>query len=75
MALYVDGAAIGTNTATNYSNYFAGFWRLGGGNLNGWPNPPSSFYFAGTLDEAAVYPNALTLAQVQQQYLDSGRTP
>ena len=75
LALFVDGAAIGTNTATNYSNYFAGYWRLGGGNLSGWTLQPSSFYFAGTLDEAAVYGNALTLAQVQQQYLDSGRTP
>ncbi|MBE7188961.1 PKD domain-containing protein, partial [Jatrophihabitans endophyticus] len=37
-------------------------------NLNGWPSQPSSNYFAGTIDEAAVYPTALSAAQVTAHY-------
>lgn len=67
MALIVDGVVAGTNPTTNNQGY-AGYWRTGGGNLNGWPSQPSSSYFAGSLDEVAVYYNPLTTAQVQQIY-------
>ena len=35
---------------------------------------PTSSNLAGTIDDVAIYPSALTLAQVQDHYLDSGRT-
>ena len=53
---------------------YTGFWRLGGDNLAGWPNTGSSQYFAGTIDDAAVYPTALSLAQVRDHYIKSGRS-
>ena len=46
MALYVDGALVGTNPETTNQS-FTGYWRLGGGNMGGWPSQPSSNYFAG----------------------------
>ncbi|MFI2297570.1 LamG-like jellyroll fold domain-containing protein [Actinacidiphila glaucinigra] len=67
MRLYVDGALAGTDPTTTSQNY-SGFWRVGGDNLNGWPNRPSSNYFAGQLDETAVYPSALTAAQVADHH-------
>ncbi len=44
--LYVDGTLVGSS-ATATSATFTGFWRVGGGNLGGWPDAPSSSYFNG----------------------------
>lgn len=64
MTLYVDGQSKGTNGATNSTSY-TGYWHVGGDNLSSWPNRPTSNFFAGSLDETAVYPSALTQAQVK----------
>ncbi len=67
MALYIDGALVGTNptvspTAAN------GYWRVGGGNLTGWPNAPGASALGGTYDEVAVYPTALSADRVLAHY-------
>lgn len=60
MALYVDGTRVARNTVT--ANYpYTGYWRVGGDFMyTSWPECPTSTYFAGTLDETAVYPTALS---------------
>jgi hypothetical protein len=63
MALYVDGVLIGSNNVTGNQQY-DGYWRVGGDNLANWPSRPSSNFFAGQIDETAVYPSALTAQQV-----------
>ena len=69
MVLYIDGQLIGTNTGTTVGQVYKGYWRIGGdSSWNG------SNFFTGTIDEVAIYPTVLTLAQVRQQYFDSGRT-
>ncbi len=60
MALYVDGKRVGSRTDTTTGQAYTGYWRVGGDNLGGWPNQPTSNYFAGTIDEVAIYPTALT---------------
>ena len=67
MALYVDGALVGTNPNTTAQAY-NGFWRVGGDQLHGWPSQPSSLFFKGTVDEAAVYSTALTASQVTDHF-------
>jgi hypothetical protein len=67
MALYVDGALVGTNPNTIAQSY-NGFWRAGGDNLNGWPSQPTTSYFNGTIDEVAVYPTALSATQVSDHF-------
>ncbi|MFI5827941.1 DNRLRE domain-containing protein [Streptomyces sp. NPDC051578] len=67
MTLYVDGAQKGTLNVTTHEN-FAGYWHAGGDNLNAWPDRPTSDYWAGLLDETAVYPSVLNAAQVQNHY-------
>ncbi|MFD7990284.1 CBM96 family carbohydrate-binding protein [Streptomyces mexicanus] len=67
MALYVDGTRVGTLGETGNQSY-SGYWHVGGDNLNGWPNQPSSAYFAGQIDETAIYPSALSADQVVSHY-------
>ncbi|MER5752801.1 LamG-like jellyroll fold domain-containing protein [Streptomyces sp. NPDC002088] len=67
ITLYVDGAAVGSNTAPASLSY-SGYWRVGGDSLSGWTDNPTSAYFAGTVDETAIYPTALTADQVAGHY-------
>ncbi|MGW1773377.1 DNRLRE domain-containing protein [Streptomyces sp. NPDC002104] len=67
MTLYVDGAQKGTLAFTAHEN-FAGYWHAGGDSLGGWPDRPVSEYWAGKLDETAVYPTVLSAAQVQNHH-------
>lgn len=74
MVLYVDGQVVGSDPLTTTAQSYVGYWRIGGDNLNAWPNPPASNYFKGTLDNFAVYNVALTAAQVASHYaLGSGQ--
>lgn len=75
MTMYVDGQSVGTNGHTAAQGY-VGYWRVGGDNLNGWTNQPSSSRFSGQIDEVAVYPSVLTAAQASTHYgLAQGMTP
>jgi PKD repeat protein len=71
MTLYVDGVQVGFSADTKTGMQFAtrnGYWKMGGDNLNGLPNRPTSNYLAGDLDEIAVYPVAISPAQVLSHY-------
>ncbi len=72
MNLYVDGKRVGANPAVTSGQAYNGYWRIGGDNLNSWPNRPTSNFLAGTIDEVAVYPNALPLSAVAKHYNDGG---
>ncbi|WP_256714362.1 PKD domain-containing protein [Microbacterium sp. RU33B] len=63
MRLYIDGVLAGTHPQTGAENY-TGYWRVGGDNTWG----SSSAYFAGRIDEAAVYTTALSAAKVAQHF-------
>ncbi|MFD7624960.1 DNRLRE domain-containing protein [Streptomyces sp. NPDC059851] len=67
MTLYVDGVQRGTLAVTAHENY-SGYWHAGGDSLGGWPNRPTSEFWAGQLDETAVYGSVLSPAQVQNHY-------
>ena len=73
MAMYVDDHLIGSNGVTGNQTY-SGYWRVGGDNLGFWPNQPASNYFAGTIDEVAVYDAPLTPTQIDAHYTASGRS-
>ncbi len=72
MALYVDGVRIARNGQSDSQEY-SGYWRVGGDNLGGWPDQPNSPFFAGTIDDVAVYPSALSRTDVVDHYVASGR--
>ena len=68
MKLFIDGQLVGA-LPENTSQDYIGFWRVGGDNLNSWPNRPTSNYFAGQIDEVAVYNRVLTTQEVSEHYL------
>jgi hypothetical protein len=68
MKLYVDGQLLATNAAITVAESYSGWWRVGYDNLGGWPDEPTSDFFAGTVDEAAVFSSALSQAQVLASY-------
>jgi hypothetical protein len=68
MALYVDGALVGSDPTTTVGESHTGYWRIGYDNLSGWPNSGSNYFFTGSMRFAAVYNTALTAAQVANHY-------
>ena len=77
MRLYVDGSRVASRTDATVGEHLSiGTWRLGGDSLTGWPGAPTSGYFAGSLDEVAVYKKELAATRVSAHYLaGSGVTP
>jgi hypothetical protein len=65
VAVYVDGAAVGAAQAT--SGALATVLDLTGLEV-GRDNAPAPVFFSGTLDEAAVYPTALSGVQVASHF-------
>lgn len=74
MVLYMDGLRVGYRTDVTAGQVYSGYWRVGGDNLNGWPENPNSYNFDGTIDEVAVYPEVLDRQTVLRHYEASGRT-
>ncbi len=66
MTLYVDGQPAANNTVPTAGNY-TGYWRVGGDTTGN----STSAYFAGTIDETAVYPSALS-AQTVLAHFNAG---
>lgn len=78
MILYVDGVAT-SNTNYKTAEATTGFWKVGCGNLNGWPSPGGTTstsggttyqagYFNGVIQYAAVYTSVLSAADVTAHY-------
>ena len=65
--LYVDGVLVSSGTAKSAEGGY-GYWRLGGGNVKNWPLQPTNSWFAGTLDEFAVYHSTLSPTTIAAQY-------
>jgi PKD repeat protein len=68
ITLYVDGKPVASNTSAVSAQEITGYWRVGGDNLGGWPSRPTSTAFAGSIDEVAIYPMALTPDQIKRHH-------
>ena len=64
MQLYVDGARVASSSLPTSADAYTGYWQLGFDSLSGWPTRPTSNYFAGRLDEFAVYPTQLSQTRI-----------
>ncbi len=67
MSLYVDGTLVGQNAVTSAEGY-SGRFRVGGDNLNGWPDQPTSRGLDAQYDEAALYLRDLLSSEIQIHY-------
>ncbi|WP_448611584.1 PKD domain-containing protein [Geodermatophilus sp. URMC 60] len=65
MALYLDGQLAASRADTTSAQVYNGYWRIGGDTP--WSGTGSG-YLNGRVDEVAVYPVALTAAQVRGHY-------
>ncbi|WP_212719536.1 PKD domain-containing protein [Blastococcus sp. CCUG 61487] len=63
MALYVDGVLVGSRTDTTSAQVYNGYWRVGGD--TSWSG---AAYFAGEIDEVAIYPVALSADRVANHH-------
>jgi hypothetical protein len=73
MTLYIDGTVVATQRNVSASPGFGGYWRIGYDafttpDVQTWPDVPSSRFFAGTIDNAAVYPTALSAERIKAHY-------
>ena len=57
MALYVDGVRVGQRADVTSGEATAGYWRVGGDNLDGWRQQPTSNYLTGSIDEVVDLPD------------------
>ncbi|MEZ5114750.1 MAG: signal peptidase I [Candidatus Nanopelagicales bacterium] len=69
--IYVDGTPVVSGPPGTTWTY-NGYWRIGCGNLNGWPGAPVSQpnrgVFGGALANVAIYPTALSDARIQAHF-------
>ncbi|WP_028047337.1 LamG domain-containing protein [Cellulomonas sp. URHE0023] len=65
--LYIDGARVAQRTDTTSAQPYSGYWRIGGDSPWG-----GNAYFAGSIDDVAVYPTALDSAQVDAHWVSAG---
>jgi hypothetical protein len=76
MRLYVDGALVAFDTGVTTGQAYGlggGYWHIGGDKVAGWPYEPTSWYFAGYLDEVAVYGSQLTTDKINAHYYSRNR--
>jgi len=76
--LYVDGSLVAgsvgdeTITGSQPAAAYGGWWHLGWSNAaNGWSDGPTSGYWGGSLGQIAVFPSALTSANVASLFGES----
>jgi PKD repeat protein len=72
MKLYVDGVLRASRTDTTDGQSYSGYWRIANDNLGGWSGG-SSTQFEGSLDEVAIYGEALPADRVSAHYT-AGKT-
>jgi PKD repeat protein len=63
MALSVDGQLVDSRSDVTVAQAYSGYWRIGGDSSWAGAN-----YFAGVVDDVAIYPAALSSATVAQHY-------
>jgi hypothetical protein len=69
MKLYLDGTLVKQSNVSSGADIL-GYWRIGydAMNTNSWAGVTGNPIFAGTIDNAAVYPSALSATKVKAHY-------
>ncbi|QNF32318.1 T9SS type A sorting domain-containing protein [Adhaeribacter swui] len=62
--LYLDGTLQAQDVTADAAQPFAGYWRIGYGTLDYWPDAPTNYYYQGLLDDINIYYTELTPNQI-----------
>jgi hypothetical protein len=65
--LFVDGQLVASGNGAA-ANLTTGYWRIAAEHPLSWPSAPTTNYFAGSIDEAAVYGTNLSATRIQAHY-------
>ncbi|WP_158261891.1 PKD domain-containing protein [Labedella gwakjiensis] len=70
LQLYVDGASVASRATPTAGYAYSGYWHIGGHTgAQSWAgSPTTSNFFAGSIDNVAVYNRVLSSAQVASHY-------
>ncbi|MBO1767472.1 LamG-like jellyroll fold domain-containing protein [Allobranchiibius sp. GilTou38] len=68
MRLYLDGDLVDSDSSTTAGRNYAGYFRVGENELQGFPAAPSSDFIGASLYDAAIYNSALTATQISDHY-------
>jgi len=68
LKIYVNGTSVATNASATSAQAYDGFWTVGWAYGAVYVPTPLSYYLAGSLAEVAVFPSALSAAQVTTLY-------
>jgi PKD repeat protein len=69
MKLYLDGTKVADRADVTVGEHLSrGFWRIGGDTLSNWPSVPTTAFFTGDIDEAAVYSSVLSDTEIAAHY-------
>jgi hypothetical protein len=74
LSVYVDGKLGARVRGVPTPRDYLGVWRIGADTTSGFPNRPTNNSLVGSVDEVAIYPGALSNAQIQAHYVASGRS-
>ena len=70
-ALYVNGTKVASSSTPTTAQNYTGWWSLGYASMANWNDTPSTYYFNGSLAQAAVIPSQLSASQVSNLYGDT----
>ncbi|WP_224999641.1 LamG-like jellyroll fold domain-containing protein [Cesiribacter sp. SM1] len=74
MQLFVDGVLKASDSRYTHGENYSGYWKIGSGNTTGWPEAPSSHYFAGSLDDISIFNRRLSATEITSLY-SAGSAP
>jgi hypothetical protein len=64
LKLYADGSPVASRNDVVRGGRYTGYWRVGGDQLSGWTDNPTTGYLTGDIDQAAVYNKAMIASEV-----------
>ncbi|MCZ2827431.1 hypothetical protein O2W14_01110 [Modestobacter sp. VKM Ac-2986] len=70
--LFVDGSIVASDATITAAENNTGYFRAGYDSLQGWPDVPTSHWFAGSIAHLSVFAGRLTRAEVAAQYAAAG---
>lgn len=68
MRFYIDGELVSEQSDVTYAQRYAGYWRIGGYKLIGWPYVDNNNYWSGNYAQVQIYNRELTSYEILGNY-------